>query len=71
MIVMSRRIDESIVIQLGHTATGEERLVEVYVVDVRTVDGGHRVRLGVQAPHDIPVHRKEVHDVLRAQRENF
>jgi carbon storage regulator len=69
MIVMSRRINESIVIQLGQKATGEDELVEVYVVDVRTVDGGHRVRLGVQAPREVPVHRKEIYDALRIERD--
>ena len=30
---------------------------------------GDRVRIGISAPHDIPVHRKEVYEAIR--RENI
>jgi carbon storage regulator len=56
MLVLSRHRDESIIIG---------RNVIVTVVDVR----GDRVRLGIEAPHEIPVHRREVHDAIR--RENL
>lgn len=39
--------------------------VEITVVDIR----GDRVRLGISAPHDVPVHRKEVYEAIR--RENI
>ncbi|MBN2447195.1 MAG: carbon storage regulator CsrA [Phycisphaerae bacterium] len=55
MLVLSRQRDESITI-------GDN--VQVTVVDIR----GDKVRLGIVAPSDIPVHRKEVYDAI--QREN-
>jgi len=38
--------------------------VQVTIVDIR----GDKVRLGIVAPAEIPVHRKEVYDAI--QREN-
>lgn len=55
MLVLSRQRDESIVI-------GDN--VVVTVVDIR----GDKVRLGIDAPVEIPVHRQEVYDAI--QREN-
>ena len=55
MLVLSRQRDESIMI-------GDN--VQVTVVDIR----GDKVRLGIVAPPEIPVHRKEVYDAI--QREN-
>lgn len=47
MLVLSRQINESIVINDN---------IEVVVVDIR----GDKVRLGITAPLEVPVHRKEV-----------
>jgi len=55
MLVLSRQRDESIVI-------GDD--VVVTIVDIR----GDKVRLGIEAPREIPVHRQEVYDAI--QREN-
>lgn len=55
MLVLSRQRDESIMI-------GSE--IEVVVVDIR----GDKVRLGIKAAREIPVHRKEVFDAI--EREN-
>jgi len=55
MLVLSRQRDESIMI-------GDN--IVVTVVDVR----GDKVRLGIDAPSEIPVHRQEVYDAI--QREN-
>lgn len=55
MLVLSRQRDESIII-------GDD--VQVTIVDIR----GDKVRLGIVAPTNIPVHRKEVYDAI--QREN-
>ena len=52
MLVLTRRINESIVINDD---------VSVLVVEVR----GDRVRLGIEAPKDVTVHRKEVYDVIQ------
>lgn len=55
MLVLSRQRDESIIV-------GDN--VQITVVDIR----GDKVRLGIVAPAEIPVHRKEVYDAI--QREN-
>lgn len=55
MLVLSRQRDESIMI-------GDN--VQITVVDIR----GDKVRLGIIAPPEIAVHRKEVFDAI--QREN-
>ncbi len=48
MLVLSRKTDESIIINDN---------IVITVVDVR----GDKVRLGIDAPTDIPVHREEVY----------
>jgi len=55
MLVLSRQRDESIMI-------GDN--VVVTIVDIR----GDKVRLGIEAPSEIPVHRQEVYEAI--QREN-
>ena len=55
MLVLSRQKDESIVI-------GDD--IEITIVDVR----GDKVRLGINAPRSVSVHRKEIYDAI--QREN-
>lgn len=55
MLVLSRQRDESIII-------GDD--VVITIVDVR----GDKVRLGIDAPTEIPVHRREVYEAI--QREN-
>ena len=37
--------------------------VEITVVDIR----GDKVRLGITAPSEIPVHRKEVYDAIKQE----
>ena len=54
MLVLSRQRDESIII-------GDD--IEVKVVDIR----GDKVRLGITAPKEISVHRKEVYDAIRRE----
>lgn len=56
MLVLSRHRDESIMI-------GDN--VVITIVDIR----GDKVRLGIDAPRDIPVHRQEVYEAI--QRENL
>ncbi len=55
MLVLSRQRDETIMI-------GDN--IQITVVDIR----GDKVRLGIVAPIEIPVHRKEVYEAI--QREN-
>ena len=54
MLVLSRKKSESIVINND---------VVITVVEVR----GDKVRLGIQAPRGVPVHRKEVLDAILRQ----
>lgn len=54
MLVLSRRIDEEIVIGEGGTA------VSVTVVRLSK----EKVRLGVKAPKDVPIHRREIYDLI-------
>jgi carbon storage regulator len=56
MLVLSRHRDESIMI-------GDS--VIVTIVDIR----GDKVRLGIQAPQDIPVHRQEVYEAIKRENE--
>ena len=56
MLVLSRHRDESIMI-------GDD--VVVTIVDIR----GDKVRLGIEAPQDIPVHRQEVYDAIKRENE--
>ncbi len=37
--------------------------IEITVVDIR----GDKVRLGITAPQNIPVHRKEVYDAIKQE----
>jgi len=51
MLVLSRKKNESIVID------GE---VTITVVEVR----GDKVRLGIEAPREIPIHRSEIYEAI-------
>lgn len=51
MLILTRTKDESVVI---------DNKIEVVIVDVR----GDKVRLGIEAPRDIPVHRKEIQEAI-------
>jgi carbon storage regulator len=55
MLVLSRQKDESIMI-------GDN--VEITIVDVR----GDKVRLGITAPKEIPVHRMEVYQAIQREK---
>lgn len=55
MLVLSRKKLESIVIG---------NLIEVVVLEIR----GDKVRLGINAPKDVPVHRSEIHQLIQQQK---
>jgi carbon storage regulator len=52
MLVLSRKINETIIINDN---------IVITVVDIR----GDKVRLGIEAPKDVPVHRQEVYDAIK------
>ena len=52
MLVLSRQRDESIIIADN---------IKITIVDIR----GDKVRLGIDAPKEIPVHRREVYEAIQ------
>ncbi|MCL4113144.1 UNVERIFIED_CONTAM: hypothetical protein GTU68_061608 [Idotea baltica] len=55
MLVLSRKKNESIVID-GN--------IVVTIIEVR----GDKVRLGIEAPREVPIHRSEVFDAIQGER---
>jgi len=53
MLVLTRKKNEQLVI-------GD---VVVTIIEIR----GDKIRLGIEAPMDVPVHRKEVYDAIQRQ----
>ncbi|MCA9066829.1 MAG: carbon storage regulator CsrA [Planctomycetaceae bacterium] len=54
MLVLSRQSDESIII-------GDN--IRVTIVEVR----GDKVRIGIDAPRDVTVHRQEIYDAIQRE----
>lgn len=54
MLVLSRRKDETIMI-------GDD--VEITIVDIK----GDTVRIGINAPRAVAVHRKEIYEAIQAE----
>lgn len=57
MLVLSRQRDESIII-------GDN--IKITIVDIR----GDKVRLGIEAPKEVPVHREEVYKAIQQENAN-
>ena len=60
MLVLSRRRTERIIM-----GSGDQR-VDVVVIDLRS----DKVRLGIDAPRDYPVHRSEIYAAIEKQSES-
>ena len=56
MLVLSRKKNESIVID-GN--------IVITIVEVR----GDKVRLGIEAPREVPIHRSEVHALIQSEQD--
>lgn len=54
MLVLSRHRDESIMI-------GDD--IVITIVDIR----GDKVRIGIQAPTNVPVHREEIYEAIKRE----
>ena len=54
MLVLTRARDESIM--LGNN-------IKITIVDIR----GDKVRLGIEAPTEVPVHRQEVYEAIQRE----
>lgn len=54
MLVLSRKKNEAVVIGK------DDNQIELVIVEIR----GDKVRLGFDAPKDIPIHRREIHDAI-------
>ena len=57
MLVLTRKLDEKIVIELG------EQTVVVHVVAIER----DRIRLGIDAPPEVPIYREEVLQRIEAR----
>jgi carbon storage regulator len=55
MLVLSRKIDEAIIINDN---------IKVIVIQIN----GDRVKLGIEADNSIPVHREEIHEAIQKEK---
>jgi carbon storage regulator CsrA len=69
MLVLSRKTktEEHIVIDLRQVDLSQipqdQRLIRIWAVETR----GDKVRLGIEAPRDVPVHRNEIYEAMQQQ----
>ncbi len=57
MLIRTRKIEEAIYI-------GNNAEIKIRVLDVQ----GRTVRLGIDAPREIPVHREEIYERIQAEK---
>lgn len=57
MLILTRRIGESV--NIGDN-------IQITILGVR----GNQVRIGVDAPQDVPVHREEIYERIKQERLN-
>ena len=58
MLVLTRSIGDRLII-------GNDGEITLNVLDIR----GNQVRLGIDAPKDIPVHREEIYQKIKSEEE--
>ena len=63
MLVLSRRTDESIVIELADDMCGSMTLAEPFAdgpILITLLGGsGHRIKMGIEAPNQLSIRRKD------------
>ncbi len=63
MLVLRRKVDEAIIVTIPPSA--ETRTMQIMVVEMRGTQG---VKLGLTADESITIHRKEIQDIIEAER---
>ena len=58
MLILTRKVDEQILL-------GENANIVLTLVEIR----GDKVRIGIDAPKEWPVHRREVYEAMQRQKE--
>ncbi len=54
MLVLSRKLNESIII---------DDQIKITIVEIR----GDKIRIGIEAPKNVAVHRREIYDAIQRQ----
>lgn len=57
MLVLTRKIGESFVV-------GDD--IKITIIDII---GGNKVRVGIEAPQEVPVYREEIYELIKAENE--
>ncbi len=54
MLILTRKLGE--VLRIGHNIT-------IRIVDVK----GKQIKIGIDAPHDMPIYREEIYEKIQAE----